>query len=229
MRIKLTMIVFLLTLHGCFFSGKDSTEAPYSDHFVVTYVYINSMQPRITTTDCNVEDETILNLFTELYDESGKSDFQNSSEEITEELSQKYGDMDYPSNVYFTRCPVYPVKNVSITCQNNYNSSHLAGTSLNDCFTIAYYDAYKYITNGYNFDGGEEVGLDFGDWSKFNNITSLENFNQSSHPLLDPSSLRLYFETLPEIAGDYTFTITYTDESNTTYTGTIGPIQLNSK
>lgn len=138
-------------------------------------------------------------------------------------FSELYGDIYYTGAVKAGLHPAlaYPIDDISIVCNNNFDDEHPAGGPLDDIVKMNYKSYYNFIKNGYqpyaeNLPNEQDV--DSFSWC-------FEDINAEKTKLI---SLKNKFTTInfasqPEKAGEYTFTLEMTingETFETTFTHT---------
>lgn len=113
----------------------------------------------------------------------------------------------------------YPVSAESLTKLDiitnfDYNTNFPAGSSISYIVSIEYSDLVSYLKNGYRFDAGSPEQEFHYDSNTFNRKeVSLNKFNSQNQELISLERTFLKLDEQPEITGQYSFTIIYTDES----------------
>lgn len=129
-------------------------------------------------------------------------------------------------------CYLQPNTRVDITCDHDYAVGYPAGASLNALFSIRAWDIKAFIDGGYDTRNPQLWGPTVS-WDGTPEITdgvlapamTLTNWNASVHPLF-PTQCVLLTDRLPDAAGTYSFTVTFTFDDGATAGFTTAPATL---
>lgn len=163
-------------------------------------------------------------------DQRGFIGWRGSNADYYYELTEKIGDTSYNAKYGDTRyANADTLRYINVTCDKAIDSSHPAGNSLNDIFSIYFEDICAYVKNGYkpvtgpnyysvvDYDGSPRAHTYFGD--KLSSV----NLTDKPHGSL---SLTLMLETTPEHTDEYTFTVSITNKQGKTIEKTTEPVWI---
>lgn len=130
-------------------------------------------------------------------------------------------------------CFLQPNTRVDITSDKAYAAGYPAGASLNDLFRIRAWDIHAFIEGGYDTKNPALWGETVSWYSDGAQIvqgvlapdTPLTVWNTSTHRLF-PIRCVLLSDRMPDTAGEYRFTVTFTFEDGSTAGFTTQPVAL---
>lgn len=142
-------------------------------------------------------------------------------------MVEKIGDTSYNAKYGDTRyANADTLRYINVTCNKQIDSSHPAGSSLNDIFSIYFEDICAYVKNGYKPVTGPNyysIVNDYGSHTLFGDKLLSVNLADKPHGGL---SLNLMLETTPEHTDEYTFTVSVTNKQGKTVENTTEPVRI---
>lgn len=149
-------------------------------------------------------------------------------------IAEQNGDTGFNRNLVPPNVFAYlqPNTRVDVTCDKDYAAGYLAGTSLNALFRIRAWNIKAFIDGGYDTRNPQLWGPTVS-WGGTPEITdgvlapetTLTNWNATTHPLF-PTQCLLLSNVLPDVAGEYSFTVTFTFDDGATASFTTEPVAL---
>lgn len=144
------------------------------------------------------------------------------------ELVEKIGDTSYNTKYGdgTRHANADTLQYINVTCNKQIDSSHPAGSSLNDIFSIYFEDICAYVKNGYKPVTGPNyysIVNDYGSHTLFGDKLLSVNLADKPHGGL---SLNLMLETTPEHTDEYTFTVSVTNKQGKTVENTTEPVRI---
>lgn len=133
-------------------------------------------------------------------------------------FSELYGDTSYNGGIIGWEHAVlaYPIDKMTISCDDDFDAEHPAGTPLDDIVNLEYSTYYKFIESGYKlkfdnpwwYDKEEEV-LSSPLNSINEDVTKLAKIHLSLNDINEWENFfaRLVFTSQPEKTGEYNFTL----------------------
>ncbi len=202
---KKCVLFFVVTV--CFiFSGCSSDEFPKqaSDSYVLAYGY-NPLSVEVG--NGNVLSIVMVDSKSEDYPYySNKS--KGGDIDIYHSLCAKHSDTSYPEEfvpeTLYNECYYKDFKSLDIVCEESFDKSHPAGSSLNDIITFSTTSVSEYISKGY---AGEETR---------NIEKSVKDLAPADLTLL-PAYIPLFylhFDSNPEVSGTYSISIILTTDDD---------------
>jgi len=212
--------------------GDHKLHATFSDHLITCYARPNALSSYILPIE-NGSPHIIFEPITA----DGLTEQIYSSHERFAELKEYYNDTKFNDTLYSAinyflpyGAPLAdPIASVEVTCDRDFDATHPAGTSLNDCFRFLSSSVKPFIDSGYKktFDW---TGIDPKHWYHVHGSPYKCRLHNSEHlhpvdkPLVQTtqedmtllvgsfdygsgrSVFLLRFETVPAEKGEYTFT-----------------------
>ena len=122
--------------------------------------------------------------------------------------TEYYGDTTYSKRISIGDgycVSAMPLNSISITADKDFDAEHPAGSLLNDYFVLEYSSAYDVIKSGY------DPALDITDdrWHSEYDAYQLMPLSEFEPINLLHYNVSLHFTKLPDVLGEYTFTIAF--------------------
>lgn len=148
---KIALVVAAAIFGGVFFCGCDRVYEYDVDHYILQY----SILKRLYVCPLSQKDSVII-----LYGKTHEVTFRSGNAKdkaLYDSLCFVNNDMSYsgPTDLIcdmidsYRECCSPNMASIEVTSNKDYDESHPAGTSLNDCITIEFQSAYEYINSGY--------------------------------------------------------------------------------
>lgn len=226
------MIALLSMFTGCKkenSSGETPTSKIYRRSYTMIFAETGSM--KLDGHNYNSYDPPVLLCRIRLDMSSAcKWDDTGEKQEIYDSFCEKYGDMTYnrEGRVAVSEEPssqMYSFVSLDIVSDADYDETHPAGSSLADLFIFYARSSKPYIDSGYEkyryIDAdGETFAYEMYPIRKnASDITSDDLM--LLHGIRDRFGIHLYFETMPTLSKEHTFTVTFTDERGEMFSDSI--------
>lgn len=131
-------------------------------------------------------------------------------------FSKLYNDTSYNNFILpgSQQALAYPLDKITLSCNSDYDDKHPAGTPLDDIVKLKFTSYLDYIENGYQYPEWykKEKGYGLGE-IPFEYY--LSEINSDNTKLASRGVHRLIFTELPNVAGEYNFTLELTTNGET--------------